>query len=99
MLHEVDHRTRCTQSCDKSLRIIVWDVGGQDKTRPLKCQYCQGTDGLIHVVTATIETGSRIQQKTVEMPQLQFVDEVVDISIVIQSRFEAAHGPEDCAST
>ena len=59
------------QSCDKSLRVTVWDVGGQDKTRPLKRQYCQGTDGLIYVVTGSIETGSRIQQKTVEMPQLQ----------------------------
>ena len=80
-----------TQSCDKSLRVIVWDVGGQDQTRPLKRQYCQGTDGLIYVVPASIETGSRIQQKTVEMPQLQFVDEVVDISIVIQRQVPMLH--------
>ena len=63
----------------------------QDKTRPLKRQYCQGTDGLIYVVTASIETGSRIQQKTVEMPQLQFVDELVDISIVIQRQVPMLH--------
>ena len=90
MLHEVDHRARCHLSCDKSLR-VVWDVGGQDKTRSLKCQYCQGTDGLICVVTATIVAGSQVQQKTVEMPQQQFVDEVVAISIVIRRLVPMLH--------
>ena len=80
-----------TQSCDKMLRVIVWDVGGQEKTRPLKCQHCLGTDGLIYVLTASIETGSRIQQKTVEMPQVQFVDEIVDISIVIRRQVPMLH--------
>ena len=80
-----------TPSCNKSFRVIVWDVGSQDKTRPLKCQYCQGTDGLIYVVTATIETGSKVQRKTVEMPQLPFVDEVVDISIVIRRQVPTLH--------
>ena len=83
-----------TQSCDKSLRVKVWDVGGQDKTRHPKCQYCQGTDGLIYVVTATIETGSKVQQKTVEMPQLQYVDEVADISIVIQRQVPMLHSAQ-----
>ena len=59
--------------------------------RRLKRQYCQGTDGLIYVVTASIETEWRIQQKTVEMPQLQFVEEVVDISIVIQRQVPMLH--------
>ena len=55
---EVITEQDATPSCDKCLRVIVWDVGGQNNIRPMKCQYCQGTDGLIYVVTASIETRS-----------------------------------------
>merc|ERR1712099_228399 len=34
----------------KNLRFTVWDVGGQDKIRPLWRHYYQGTNGLIYVV-------------------------------------------------
>merc|ERR1712031_113056 len=34
----------------KNLRFTVWDVGGQDKIRPLWRYYYQGTNGLIYVV-------------------------------------------------
>ena len=78
------------QSCDKSLRVTVWDVGGQDKTRPLKRQYCQGTDGLIYVVT-TIDR-DRIEDSTENRRDAAVaVDEVVDISIVIQRQVPMLH--------
>ena len=54
---------------------------GQDP--PLKRLYCQGTDGLIN-------GRDRIEGPT-EMPELQFVDEVVDISIVIRRRVPMLH--------
>merc|ERR1711913_116084 len=34
----------------KNLTFTVWDVGGQDKLRPLWRHYYDGTDGLIFVV-------------------------------------------------
>merc|ERR1712228_950083 len=34
----------------KNLSFTVWDVGGQDKIRPLRRHYYQGTNGLIYVV-------------------------------------------------
>merc|ERR1712193_601838 len=34
----------------KNIRFTVWDVGGQDKIRPLWRYYYQGTQGLIFVV-------------------------------------------------
>ena len=34
----------------KNLSFTVWDVGGQDRIRPLWCHYYQGTNGLLHVV-------------------------------------------------
>jgi small GTP-binding protein len=37
----------------KSLRMVVWDVGGQDKIRPLWRHYYQSADALIFVVDSS----------------------------------------------
>lgn len=37
----------------KNIRFTMWDVGGQDKIRPLWRHYYQNTDGLIWVVDAS----------------------------------------------
>ena len=48
----------------KNLFFTVWDVGGQDKIQPLWSHFCLGTNGLIYTsLTATIETGLRMQRK------------------------------------
>lgn len=39
-----------TVSPSKNLTFTVWDVGGQDKIRPLWRHYFQGTEGLMYVV-------------------------------------------------
>lgn len=41
----------------KNLSFTVWDVGGQDKLRPLWKHYFKGTDGLIYVV----DTNDRVR--------------------------------------
>ena len=90
MLHEVDHRTRRHLELRQERtfhRVGRWRPG-QDP--PSETSVLPGKS-LIYVVTPSIETGSRIQKKTVEMPQLQFVDEVVDISIVIQRHVQMLH--------
>jgi small GTP-binding protein len=37
----------------KNLNFIVWDVGGQDKLRPLWKHYYQNTEALIYVIDST----------------------------------------------
>ena len=37
----------------KNVSFTVWDVGGQDKIRPLWRHYFNGTDGLIFIVDST----------------------------------------------
>ena len=39
----------------KNISFTVWDVGGQDKIRPLWRYYFQNTQGIIFVVDSTIE--------------------------------------------
>lgn len=36
--------------CYKSMKMVVWDVGGQDKIRKLWRHYYQGSDALIYIV-------------------------------------------------
>ncbi|KAL5541449.1 hypothetical protein UlMin_009159 [Ulmus minor] len=45
----------------KNISFTVWDVGGQDKIRPLWRHYFQNTQGLIFVVDSTIYSHWYIQ--------------------------------------
>ena len=40
----------------KNISFTVWDVGGQDKIRPLWRHYYQNTQGIIFVVDSTFST-------------------------------------------
>ncbi|EDO25675.1 predicted protein, partial [Nematostella vectensis] len=37
----------------KNVTLTIWDVGGQDKIRPLWRHYFQGTEGLLFVVDSS----------------------------------------------
>ena len=54
----------------KNLNFTVWDVGGQDKIRPLWRHYFQNTQGLIFVVDGNdrerIQEGAEELQKMTE---------------------------------
>ena len=58
----------------KNSRSIVWDVGGEDETRPLRRHYDHGTNGLIHAVDSNSQE-SRVDRgrKTVKFSQVQFL--------------------------
>lgn len=47
----------------KNISFTVWDVGGQDKIRPLWRHYFQNTQGLIFVVSFIITTDCHKQKK------------------------------------
>ena len=44
---------------------LVWDVGGQDKLRPLWRSYTRGTDGIVFVVDAT--DVERLEEARIEL--------------------------------
>ena len=54
-----------TVSPTKNLTFTVWDVGGQDKIRPLWKHYFQGTEGLIYVVDSN--DPSRMEESRTEL--------------------------------
>ncbi|VTJ61737.1 ADP-ribosylation factor 4-like [Marmota monax] len=59
----------------KNICFTVWDVGGQDKIRPLWRHYFQNSQGLIFVLDSNdrerIQEGAQVLQKMLEEDELQ----------------------------
>merc|ERR1711990_623178 len=60
----------------KNISFTVWDVGGQDKIRPLWRHYYQNTQGLIFVVDSSDR--ERIQESHDELHKMLNEDELRD---------------------
>uniref|UniRef100_A0A7S3T2T5 ADP-ribosylation factor n=1 Tax=Strombidinopsis acuminata TaxID=141414 RepID=A0A7S3T2T5_9SPIT len=65
----------------KNLSFTVWDVGGQDKIRPLWRHYYQGTNGLIYVVDSNDR--DRIEDAREEMTKMLNEDEMRDAVVLV----------------
>lgn len=61
--------------------LIIWDVGGRDKIRPLMRHYFQNTQGLIYVVDS--HDSDRLGEATEEMWRMLMEDELIHIPILI----------------
>lgn len=55
----------------KNLKFTMWDVGGQDKLRPLWRHYFEGTDGIIFVV----DSNDRSRVETAKQELLKLADD------------------------
>nr|XP_013807903.1 PREDICTED: ADP-ribosylation factor 5-like [Apteryx mantelli mantelli] len=60
----------------KNICFTVWDVGGQDKIRPLWRHYFQNTQGLIFVVDSNDR--ERVQESADELQKMLQEDELRD---------------------
>eukprot|EP00441_Pelagodinium_beii_P039010 CAMPEP_0197647462 /NCGR_PEP_ID=MMETSP1338-20131121/25442_1 /TAXON_ID=43686 ORGANISM="Pelagodinium beii, Strain RCC1491" /NCGR_SAMPLE_ID=MMETSP1338 /ASSEMBLY_ACC=CAM_ASM_000754 /LENGTH=180 /DNA_ID=CAMNT_0043221263 /DNA_START=82 /DNA_END=624 /DNA_ORIENTATION=- len=65
----------------KNISFTVWDVGGQDKIRPLWRHYYQGTQGLIFVVDSNDR--DRIEDAKEEMTKMLNEDEMRDAILLV----------------
>jgi ADP-ribosylation factor 1/2 len=65
----------------KNLSFTVWDVGGQDKIRPLWRHYFQNTQGLIFVVDSNDR--ERIHEAKGELHRMLHEDELRDAVLLI----------------
>merc|ERR1712227_775455 len=64
----------------KNISFTVWDVGGQDKIRPLWRHYYQNTQGLIFVVDSSDR--ERIQESHDELHKMLNEDELRDAIVL-----------------
>jgi len=65
----------------KNISFTVWDVGGQDKIRPLWRHYYQNTQGLIFVVDSNDR--DRIEDAKEEMNKMLNEDEMRDAALLV----------------
>merc|ERR1711936_868624 len=65
----------------KNISFTVWDVGGQDKIRPLWRHYFQNTDGLIFVVDSNDR--ERIDEAQKELQEMLKEDELREAVVLI----------------
>jgi len=65
----------------KNICFTVWDVGGQDKIRPLWRHYFQNTQGLIFVVDSNDR--ERIQEAQDELQKMLQEDELRDAILLV----------------
>ena len=71
----------------KNLSFTVWDVGGQDKIRPLWRHYYQGTNGLIYVVDSNDR--DRIEDAREELNKMLNEDEMRDAVLLVFANKQA----------
>lgn len=65
----------------KGVNFIIWDVGGQEKTRPLWKSYARNTDGMVFVVDSTdIE---RMEEARMELTRIARWPENIGVPILI----------------
>jgi len=65
----------------KNISFTVWDVGGQDKIRPLWRHYYQGTQGLIFVVDSNDR--DRVEDAKEELNKMLNEDEMRDAIVLV----------------
>jgi len=65
----------------KNISFTVWDVGGQDKIRPLWRHYFQNTQGLIFVVDSNDR--ERIEESREELHKMLQEDELRDAVLLV----------------
>jgi len=65
----------------KNISFTVWDVGGQDKIRPLWRHYYQNTQGIIYVVDSNDR--DRVQEARDELQRMLNEDELRDALLLV----------------
>jgi len=65
----------------KNINFTVWDVGGQDKIRPLWRHYFQNTQGLIFVVDSNDR--ERASEAAEELSKMLSEDELRDAALLV----------------
>lgn len=65
----------------KNISFTVWDVGGQDKIRPLWRHYYQNTQGLIYVVDSSDK--ERIEESRDELHKMLGEDELREAIVLV----------------
>ncbi|XP_041348598.1 ADP-ribosylation factor 4-like [Gigantopelta aegis] len=79
----------------KNINFTVWDVGGQDKIRPLWRHYFQNTQGLIYVVDSNDQ--ERMDEAKDELNKMLQEDELRDAKLLVFANKQDLPNAVSCA--
>jgi ADP-ribosylation factor-like protein 4 len=71
----------------------IWDVGGQDKTRPLWKSYTRKADGIIYVVDS--KDKERLEEAKIELAKLLRTPETLGLPVVVLANKQDLPGSLD----
>ena len=77
-----------------NLSFAVWDVCGQDKIRPLRRHYYQGSNGLIHVVDSN--DCNHTEDVREELMKMVNEDEMREAVLLVFTNKEYLHNKNNC---
>ena len=60
---------------------MIWDVGGQDRVRPLWKSYTRATDGMVFVVDS--DDTERMEEARVELARVARTNEAISVPILV----------------
>lgn len=78
----------------KNVKFNVWDVGGQDKIRPLWRHYFSGTQGLIFVIDSNDR--ARIDEARQELHRIILDREMKEALLLVFANKQDIPGGENC---
>ena len=79
----------------KGVSFLIWDVGGQDKVRPLWKSYTRNTDGIVFVVDS-VDT-ERMEEARVELLRTARCPENTGVPILVVANKQDLPGAKDAA--
>lgn len=74
-------KVKGTSGKAKGVNFMIWDVGGQDKVRPLWKSYTRSTDGIIFVVDSS--NSDRIDEARVELFRIAKSPDMSSVPILV----------------
>jgi len=79
----------------KGVSFLIWDVGGQDKVRPLWRSYTRNTDGIVFVVDSV--DMERMEEAKVELLRTARFPENAGVPILVVANKQDLPGARDAA--
>jgi len=74
-------RVRGTVGKSRGLTFLIWDVGGQEKVRPLWKSYTRATDAVIYVVDST--DTERLEEAKLELHRIMRSADNVGVPLIV----------------
>lgn len=89
-------KVKGTMGKAKGVCFVIWDVGGQDKVRPLWRTYTRSTDGVVFVVDSA--DAERMEEAKVELLRIVRTPEAAGVPVLVIANKQDLPSAKDAAT-